>query len=100
MATNSHSDHVPRRASTTAPRRALAQRSPRGDAANDASAAIDLSQPLIDADAVAMLLAVKRKRVYELARRPADPLPSVRIGGAVRFVLSHVEEWVSAQASH
>ncbi len=60
---------------------------------------VDLSQPLVDADHVAALLSVKRKRVYELARRPVDPLPSVHIGGAVRFVLAQVEDWVAAQAS-
>lgn len=59
---------------------------------------LDLTQPLVDADHVARLLCVKRKRVYELARRPIDPLPCVRIGGAVRFVLPHVEEWVAGQA--
>ena len=60
---------------------------------------VDLStQPLVDADQVAAVLCVKRKRIYELARRPRDPLPCVRIGGAVRFVLAHVEEWVAAQA--
>lgn len=60
---------------------------------------IDLStQPLVDADRVAAVLCVKRKRVYELARRHRDPLPCVRIGGAVRFVLAQVEVWVAAQA--
>ena len=60
---------------------------------------MDLSQPLVDADRIATTLGVKRKRVYELARRPDNPLPSVRIGGAVRFVLAHVEEWVASQSS-
>jgi hypothetical protein len=61
---------------------------------------VDLSiHPLVDAAFIATLLNVKQKRVYELARRPIDPLPSVRIGGAVRFVLGHVEEWVAAQVS-
>jgi predicted DNA-binding transcriptional regulator AlpA len=59
---------------------------------------VDLTQPLVDAEHVARLLCVKRKRVYELARRPSDPLPCVRIGGAVRFVLLQVEEWVAGQA--
>ncbi len=60
---------------------------------------VDLSsQPLVDADHVAAVLCVKRKRVYELARRTRDPLPCVRIGGAVRFVVAQVEEWVAAQA--
>lgn len=60
---------------------------------------VDLStQSLVDADHVAAVLCVKRKRVYELARRHSDPLPCVRIGGAVRFVVAQVEEWVAAQA--
>jgi excisionase family DNA binding protein len=60
---------------------------------------IDLSEhPLVDADHIAAVLCVKRKRVYELARRHRDPLPSVRIGGAVRFVVAQVEEWVAAQS--
>lgn len=58
---------------------------------------VDLSHPLVTADDVAAVLNVKRKRVYELTRRQSDPLPSVRIGGAVRFVVSQVEEWVAAQ---
>jgi len=60
---------------------------------------VDLSEhPLVDADDIAAVLCVKRKRVYELARRHHDPLPSVRIGGAVRFVVAQVEEWVAAQS--
>jgi predicted DNA-binding transcriptional regulator AlpA len=58
---------------------------------------VDLSQPLVDADVLAGMLCVKRKRIYELARRPDDPLPSVRIGRAVRFVRARVEEWVAHQ---
>jgi predicted DNA-binding transcriptional regulator AlpA len=61
---------------------------------------VDLSHPLVDAEHIAAMLCVKRKRIYELARRPQDPLPSVRIGGAVRFVVAHVEDWVAAQAPH
>ena len=64
------------------------------------AATIDLTaSPLVDADFVAAALHVKRKRVYELARRQVDPLPSVRIGGAVRFVLAQVEDWVADQAA-
>lgn len=59
---------------------------------------VDLTDPLVDADSIAELLCVKRKRIYELARRPDDPLPSVRIGRAVRFVRRRVEEWVAGQA--
>ncbi len=35
-------------------------------------ARVDLSHPLVDAECIAELLCVKRKRVYELARRPGD----------------------------
>lgn len=60
---------------------------------------VDLrSHPLVDADFIAGRLGVKRKRVYELTRRSNDPLPSVKIGGAVRFVLAHVEAWVASQS--
>jgi predicted DNA-binding transcriptional regulator AlpA len=61
---------------------------------------VDLSQPLVDADVIAGLLCVKRKRIYELARRPDDPLPSVRIGRAVRFVRAQVEAWAANQTLH
>lgn len=60
---------------------------------------VTLSQPLVNADVLAEKLCIRRKQVYELARRPRDPLPSIRIGGAVRFFLPHVEEWVAAQSS-
>lgn len=71
----------------------------RATLASAASRPVDLStQPLVDADHIAAVLCVKRKRVYELARRTRDPLPCVRIGGAVRFVVAQVEEWVAAQA--
>jgi excisionase family DNA binding protein len=63
----------------------------------ETTARVDLSLPLVDADCIAELLCVKRKRIYELARRPDDPLPSVRIGRAVRFVRAQVEEWVAGQ---
>jgi len=71
---------------------------PGGARVRIAASPVDLTQPLVDAEHVARLLCVKRKRVYELARRPNDPLPSVRIGGAVRFALAQVEEWVTGQA--
>jgi excisionase family DNA binding protein len=60
---------------------------------------VDLSGGgLLDADDVAHLLKVKRGRVYELARRLNDPLPSVRIGRARRFELAAIEEWLGRQA--
>ena len=72
--------------------------SPGSSRARVALTPVALDQPLVDAEHVARLLCVKRKRVYELARRPNDPLPCVRIGGAVRFAVPQVEEWVSGQA--
>ena len=60
---------------------------------------VSLSQPLVNADVIAEKLCIRRKQVYELTRRQRDPLPSIKIGGAVRFSLPHVEEWVAAQFS-
>jgi excisionase family DNA binding protein len=57
----------------------------------------DLSRPLLDADAIADLLGITRGSVFNLARRNRDPLPSVRIGRARRFVRSEVEAWVDRQ---
>ena len=53
---------------------------------------------LLDADELAELLKVKRGRVYELARRLHDPLPSVRLGRSRRFELGAIEEWLGRQA--
>lgn len=83
---------------TRPPRPSFEPGGTRASALSDVVRPVDLSQPLVDADHVAAVLCVKRKRVYELARRHHDPLPSVRIGGAVRFVVAQVEEWVAAQA--
>lgn len=66
---------------------------------NQGALQVSLSEPLVDVDVIAEKLNVKRKRVYELARRPRDPLPSVKIGGSVRFVIRHVEEWLTDQVS-
>jgi excisionase family DNA binding protein len=90
------SDHPTRRRQSQlvlAP--ALKPETPPAD--RETPARVDLSLPLVDADCIAELLCVKRKRIYELARRPDDPLPSVRIGRAVRFVRQQVEEWVAGQ---
>lgn len=70
---------------------------PGGTRSRVVTSPVELDQPLVDAEHVARLLSVKRKRVYEMARRPNDPLPSVRIGGAVRFALPQVQEWVTGQ---
>jgi excisionase family DNA binding protein len=59
----------------------------------------DLSAgPLLDADAVAATLNLRRSAVFELARRLRDPLPSVRVGRARRFETAAVESWLERQA--
>ncbi len=57
---------------------------------------VDLSQPLLNADDVAALLAVPRSSVYEYARRLHDPLPSVAIGRHRRFIREDIEAWLAA----
>jgi excisionase family DNA binding protein len=58
-----------------------------------------LSAPLMRAEEVAELLAVKTSTVYELSRRLRDPLPSIRIGGSKRFDRRAVARWVEAHAT-
>ena len=42
-------------------------------------------------------LGIPRSSVYDYARREHDPLPSVKIGRHVRFVLLELVEWVGRQ---
>jgi excisionase family DNA binding protein len=58
-----------------------------------------LEAPLLRAEEVADLLAVKTSTVYELSRRRCDPLPSVRIGRSKRFDRRAVALWVDAHAT-
>lgn len=58
----------------------------------------DLTTPLLRAEEVAELLAVRPSTVFELSRRRRDPLPSVKIGRAKRFDRAAVAEWLDAQA--
>lgn len=55
--------------------------------------------PLLRAEQVAELLAVRPSTVFELSRRRHDPLPSVRIGRSKRFRHVAVAAWVEAQSS-
>jgi excisionase family DNA binding protein len=57
-----------------------------------------LATPLMKADEVADLLRVSRDTIFELARRQTDPLPSVKVGRARRFIRARVEAWLVAQA--
>jgi excisionase family DNA binding protein len=58
-----------------------------------------LSAPLMRAEDVATLLAVKRSTVFELSRRRVDPLPSIKIGRSKRFDRAAVTEWVAAHST-
>ena len=58
-----------------------------------------LRTPLLRAEQVAELLAVRPSTVFELSRRRNDPLPSVRIGRSKRFSHAAVAAWVEAQSS-
>jgi excisionase family DNA binding protein len=65
----------------------------------DDAAADILTTPLMRAEEVARLLAVKTSTVYELSRRARDPLPSIRIGGSKRFDRQAVALWVAGHAT-
>lgn len=55
--------------------------------------------PLMRAEDVADLLAIKVSPVYELSRRLNDPLPFIRIGRSKRFDRRAIARWVEAHAS-
>jgi excisionase family DNA binding protein len=69
------------------------------DAARSAVPSGFLAAPLLKAEEVAELLQVSRETVFELARRTRDPLPSVKVGRARRFVRAGVEAWLLSNAS-
>ncbi len=56
-----------------------------------------LEEPLMRAQDVAELLAVRPSTVFELSRRRLDPLPSVKIGRSKRFDRVAVSAWVARQ---
>jgi excisionase family DNA binding protein len=61
----------------------------------DPTGPIRLSEPLLTADEVAALLAIRRSTVYELAR--TGQLPSIKIGRHLRFTRGMLEAALSAQ---
>ena len=61
------------------------------------AAPVSLSEPLMTAADVALLLCVPRSSVYEYARRQHDPLPTIGIGRHRRFLRSDVELWLATQ---
>jgi excisionase family DNA binding protein len=52
----------------------------------------ELAEPLLDADAVAVLLAVKPSWVYEAVR--SKGIPHLRIGRHIRFTRSDLAAWI------
>jgi excisionase family DNA binding protein len=58
-----------------------------------------LPSPLMRAEEVAELLAVRPSTIYELSRRRQDPLPSIRTGRSKRFDRSAVARWVADHAT-
>ena len=44
---------------------------------------------------VAERFGVTRKRVYELASHPDDPIPSYKIGRTIRFDETEVADWIA-----
>ncbi len=58
-----------------------------------------LTRPLIRAEDVAALLAVRPSTVYELSRRRINPLPYVRVGRSKRFDPDAVADWIVRQTN-
>jgi excisionase family DNA binding protein len=56
-----------------------------------------LSEPLLTATDVSLLLGIPRSSVHDYAKRPDDPLPSVQIGRHRRFYRSELERWLARQ---
>jgi len=54
-----------------------------------------LSEPLLDAEAAAALLAVRPSWIYEAVR--TGRMPHLKIGRHVRFLRSDLEQWVVDQ---
>lgn len=44
---------------------------------------------------VAARFGVTRKRVYELASHPDDPIPAYKIGRTIRFDETEVDDWIA-----
>ena len=70
---------------------------PLPDAVSPSPAAPPLSEPLLTATDVSLLLGIPRSSVHDYAKRPQDPLPSVQIGRHRRFYRSELERWLTQQ---
>jgi excisionase family DNA binding protein len=56
-----------------------------------------LSEPVLTATDVSLLLGIPRSSVHEYAKRTRDPLPAVQIGRHRRFYRSELERWPGRQ---
>lgn len=54
-----------------------------------------MTEPLLRAEELALLLSVKPSTVYEWAR--SNFIPHVRLGGCVRFERAAVEKWLAGR---
>ena len=70
---------------------------PLPDTLPSSSPAPALSEPLLTATDVSLLLGIPRSSVHDYAKRPGDPLPSVQIGRHRRFYRSELERWPARQ---
>jgi excisionase family DNA binding protein len=61
------------------------------------SFALSLSEPLLTATDVSLLLGIPRSSVHDYAKRADHPLPSVQIGRHRRFYRSELESWLARQ---
>jgi excisionase family DNA binding protein len=61
------------------------------------SSPLSLSEPLLTATDVSLLLGIPRASVHVYAKRADDPLPSVQIGRHRRFYRSELERWLARQ---
>ena len=99
-----HSPHVRQLERDGEARNHLALRLPtyamavRDDTATDPAGVLPpspLSEPLLDAEAAAALLAVRPSWIYEAVR--TGRVPHMKIGRHVRFLRSDLEGWVLSQ---
>ena len=68
---------------------------PENSPTEPATAASALSEPLLDSEAAATLLSVRRSWIYEAVRD--GRLPHVKVGRHIRFLRADLENWVFAQ---
>jgi len=68
---------------------------PENSPTDSVTSASPLSEPLLDSDAAATLLSVRRSWIYEAVRD--GRLPHVKVGRHIRFLRADLESWVFAQ---